>query len=95
MIWVAITTLIVLILGQLVTWYGIWAVARTMQDEVRRQDDRIRRRVERQGENEDSDRIGTLVDVIRAEAEKFPGEDLSDLLDRHPDARSVADFGEV
>lgn len=92
MIWVVIATLIVLILGLLGTWYGLWCVAKWLQQEIHRQDDRIRRRLERQGQSEDTDRIGALVDAIRAEQEKFPEEDLSDLLARYPGARSVDSF---
>lgn len=95
MIYIVVAILIVLVLGQLLTWYGLYVVAGFIQREIHRQDDRIRRRVERQGENEDSDKIESLVDIIRAENLAHPDEDYSDLLDRYPDARMPSDFEEL
>lgn len=95
MFWVVVATLFVLILSQLVTWWGLYVVAGWIGREIHRQDDRIRRRVERQVADEDSDNIGSLVDTVRAAATENLGGDSGSLQARYPDARKLSDYEEL
>lgn len=67
MMWVVVSLLILLLLGQVVTWFGLWAVAVRVKDEIHRQDDRIRKRADRGFADDDEEAIGKLVDNLWTE----------------------------
>lgn len=80
---VAIATLIVVVLALVVSvYFHLWTVA-TLERAISRQDDRIRRRLERQVETNDQDELEQIAHGIRGGGVL----EESSLRDRYPDAR--------
>ncbi len=92
MIGILIAILVVLVLTQVVTWLGLWAVARWLQDEIHRQDDRIRKQRERRAVNEDEDDIQDMVDRVRTAAAHVTDDEVEELLRRNPGARRPGEY---
>ena len=72
------------------------ALARNMISAISRQDDRVRKRLERQVQNSDEEDIGQLVDDLRRGGTDLGAGDANAVADvllaRHPDAKWPSDL---
>jgi len=91
MMGLAIATLIVVVFHLMVALFLSERAQREILDAIRRQDDRLRKRAERQVSEDDEDMIGQLVDDLRDGNTILPKSTAdhvaSELLARHPGAR--------
>jgi len=88
---IVIAVLIVVVLQLVVTLYIADRAQREILDAIRRQDDRLRKRAERQVGEDDEEFIGQLVEDLR-DGQTGLSQGTADrvaqtLLDRHPDAK--------
>jgi len=96
MIGLVVAVLIVVVLNLLVTLYMADRFQREIMDAIRRQDDRLRKRAERQVSEDDEEFIGQLVEDLRdGNTGLSPGTAESvaqTLLERHPGAKLPEDL---
>jgi len=90
MLGLVIATLVLVVLGLLVSVVSNVMVTERMERAISRQDERVRKRAERAGNSADEDNIGQLVDDLRSGNTFLPpkaAEEVADVLERHPEAK--------
>ena len=92
MIGVVIATLVIVIFGQLVTWFLLFEAWRRMESSMFRLTDRLRKRREHEASEDDTEVIGNLMDDIVSQVRGAVDEAGSDLLSRNPGARRPGDY---
>lgn len=96
MIGVVIAILVLVALNLFVTILSGYALANVVQRSISRQDDRVRKRLERQVHEGDEDDLGQLVRNLRNGETLLPRDTAEavaeEILERHPEAKWPSDL---
>ncbi len=78
-----IAIILVVVLGWVVTFWTGFQIRVEVKEAVSRQDDRIRKRLERQVQDDDEETIEAIVDEVRTQAEKVTDSQVEQLRARY------------